>query len=62
MTTTDLRAQLQAALGGAYALDRELGGGGMPRYSPAAVSRMSFRACTTCSRSVARWPITRRMT
>ena len=27
----DLRAQLQAALGGAYALERELGGGGMSR-------------------------------
>jgi eukaryotic-like serine/threonine-protein kinase len=27
----DLRAQLQAALGGAYAIERELGGGGMSR-------------------------------
>jgi serine/threonine-protein kinase len=29
--TADLRAQLQSALGDAYALDRELGGGGMSR-------------------------------
>ncbi len=29
--TDDLRAQLQAALGGAYTLERELGGGGMSR-------------------------------
>ena len=29
--TTDLREQLQAALGGAYQLERELGGGGMSR-------------------------------
>jgi serine/threonine-protein kinase len=29
--TSDLRAQLQAALGGAYVIERELGGGGMSR-------------------------------
>jgi len=29
--TADLRERLQAALGGAYALERELGGGGMSR-------------------------------
>src|SRR5262249_33534732 len=29
--STDLRSQLQATLGGAYTLERELGGGGMSR-------------------------------
>jgi hypothetical protein len=28
---SDLRAQLEAALGGAYTVERELGGGGMSR-------------------------------
>src|SRR5512133_1174284 len=31
MTTTDLRHQLQATLGSAYTIERELGGGGMSR-------------------------------
>src|SRR5215207_2352522 len=31
MATSDLREQLQSSLGGTYALDRELGGGGMAR-------------------------------
>ena len=37
---TDLRAQLQATLGDAYAIERELGGGGMSRVFLAEETRL----------------------
>ena len=39
----DLRAQLEAQLGGTYALDRELGGGGMSRVFLATETRLGRR-------------------
>jgi serine/threonine-protein kinase len=38
--TTDLRSQLQATLGSAYSLERELGGGGMSRVFVATETRL----------------------
>jgi serine/threonine-protein kinase len=40
---TDLRAQLQASLGDAYAIERELGGGGMSRVFLAEETRLGRR-------------------
>lgn len=41
--TSDIRAQLQSALGSAYTLDRELGGGGMSRVFLATETRLGRR-------------------
>jgi hypothetical protein len=41
--TADLHERLQSALGTAYALERELGGGGMARVSVATDARLGWR-------------------
>ncbi|MGH7534360.1 MAG: serine/threonine-protein kinase, partial [Gemmatimonadales bacterium] len=41
--SADLRAHLQASLGGAYAIERELGGGGMSRVFVALETRLGRR-------------------
>ena len=40
---SDLRAQLQSALGSAYSIERELGGGGMSRVFLAEETRLGRR-------------------
>ena len=49
MTTDTIRSDLQSALGSAYTIERELGGGGMSRVFLAEDTRLAGASSSSCS-------------